>query len=68
MRLGEWKGVRLNVRKKPNGPIEVYHLPTDLGETNDVAREHPEIARKMIGIMRDAHEESDTFPLIVQKK
>ena len=67
VRMGEWKGVRLNVRKKPDGPVEVYHLPTDLGETNDVAKAHPEIARKLVEIMRDAHEESDTFPLFVKK-
>ncbi len=66
VRLGEWKGVRLNVRKNPNGPVEVYHLPTDLGETRNVASEHPEITRRMAVIMRDAHEESDTFPLFAK--
>ena len=67
VRLGEWKGVRLNVRKTPNGPIELYHLPNDIGETNNIAEKHPEIVRRMSGIMREAHVESDVFPLIADK-
>lgn len=67
VRQGEWKGVRLDVRRNATGPIELYHLPTDIGETKNVAKDHPEIVRRMSDIMRDAHVESDVFPLTARK-
>jgi arylsulfatase A-like enzyme len=51
VRMGDWKGVRLNVAKKPNGPIELYDLRTDLGETTDVAQDYPEIVERIAQIM-----------------
>ncbi|MHC4495795.1 MAG: sulfatase-like hydrolase/transferase [Planctomycetota bacterium] len=35
VRMGNWKGVRLNVAKKPDGPIELYDLRDDIGERNN---------------------------------
>jgi hypothetical protein len=32
VRKGDWKGVRLNMARKPNGPIELYYLKTDIGK------------------------------------
>jgi len=64
VRMGDWKGVRLNVAKAPNGPIELYDLRTDLGETTDVAMEHPEVVAKIAGIMATARTPSEhwTWP------
>mgnify|MGYP005704151053 FL=1 len=36
-RFGDWKAVQLNVNKDRNAPIELYFLPEDIGETNNVA-------------------------------
>ena len=47
VRMGNWKGVRLNVAKKPDGPIELYNLKDDIGENNNVAHRHPEIVAKI---------------------
>jgi len=54
VRWGKWKGVRLNVAKNPNGPIELYNLKTDLGEQNNVASDNPEIVAKIAAYMKSA--------------
>ncbi|MGH7127241.1 MAG: arylsulfatase [Planctomycetaceae bacterium] len=55
VRMGDWKGVL-----KPWGSetIEVYHLPGDIGETKNVARQHPEIAAKLRSLIDKAHDPS----------
>ena len=51
-RWGHWKAVR-----KPmiTGPIELYNLQKDLGETTDVSAKHPKIVGKMQQIMQAEH-------------
>ncbi|WP_119078816.1 arylsulfatase [Chitinophaga alhagiae] len=66
VRAGKWKAVRLQVKKDPNGPLELYDLQQDPGEKNNVAAQHPDIIKKMDGYMRAAHVESPIFPLITQ--
>jgi len=62
VRMGDWKGVRLGVAKNPNGPIELYNLKTDLGETTDVAPEHPEVVAQIAAIMKDVRTPSEHWP------
>lgn len=52
---GDWKGVRLNVMKNPDAPMELYNLSKDVGEENNVADAHPEIVRSMARIMDREH-------------
>ncbi len=59
VRIGEWKGVRLDVAKNPDGPIELYHLTADIGEERDVADGHPGVVRQMAVIMATAHKPSE---------
>jgi len=54
VRMGEWKGVRLNANKKPNGPIELYNLKADIGEKNNIADKHPDIVAMIEGYMKTA--------------
>lgn len=54
VRMGDWKGVRLNANKKPDGPIELYNLKPDIGEKNDIADKHPDIVAKIEGYMKTA--------------
>ena len=54
---GNWKGVRLNTFKKPDGPIELYDISKDLSEEKNVAAEHPEIVAEMARIMKDEHQD-----------
>ncbi len=63
VRMGRWKGVRLNVAKNPAGPIELYDLKSDPGEEQDIATEHPDIVQKIAEIMKTARTPSDHWPL-----
>jgi arylsulfatase A-like enzyme len=61
VRAGDWKAVRLNLFKEPDAPAELYNLSTDLGETTNVADEHPEVVERLMGIMRAAHTSSPHY-------
>ncbi|MCP9236686.1 arylsulfatase [Lewinella sp. JB7] len=61
VRRGDWKAVRLN----PAGPLELYHLPTDPSESNNVAEDHPEIVASMRQLMQDARSLHPLWPLKV---
>lgn len=63
VRMGNWKGVRLNVQENPDGPIELYDLDTDLGEQHNIAGDHPNVVAQIEDIMKQAHTDSDLFPL-----
>jgi arylsulfatase A-like enzyme len=62
VRMGDWKGVRLNVAKDPNGPIELYDLKRDMGEERNVADQHPEIVGQIAAIMASARTPSEHWP------
>ena len=57
-RFGRWKAVRNGSAK----PIELYDLKTDLGETKDVASQHPDIVARAEQILKSARTESDYWP------
>ena len=70
VRIGDWKGVRQNL--KPKGmpktipavlKTELYNLKDDLAESTDVAAQHPDIVAKIEQIMREQHIPSAEFPL-----
>jgi arylsulfatase A-like enzyme len=58
VRVGNWKGVR-----KDLGPVELYDLATDLGETKDVSANHPAAVKRIEGIMKAARTDSRDFPI-----
>lgn len=55
VRLGNWKGIRLNVAQNPNGPIELYDLATDPSENINVADKHPDVVSKIDSLMKASH-------------
>lgn len=59
VRMGDWKGVRHD----PKGKLELYHLPEDIGETRDVAAQHPEVVAKIEAFLATARTESAEWPL-----
>ena len=52
VRWKEWKAVRMPML---TGRTELYNLESDLGETTDVAADHPDIVRKLEQMMDAAH-------------
>lgn len=54
---GKWKGVRLNIVKNPDAPIELFDLSKDVGEQHNVAAQHPELVRQMARIIAQEHVE-----------
>ena len=63
VRMGKWKGIRKNLRKNREAPVELYDLSQDLGEKKNVADAHPDIVKKILWIMREEHVDSGMFPL-----
>ena len=56
VRYGQWKGVRLQVRRDRNGPIELYNIVEDPAESINLAEQFPEIVARIAAFMEEAHE------------
>ena len=67
VRMGKWKGIRLNVRKNPDSPIELYDLSQDIGEKTNLAKEYPTVVKVIEKIMKREHKESKVYPLIKER-
>ncbi|MFO8057508.1 MAG: arylsulfatase [bacterium] len=63
VRSGRWKAVRYNVSRNRDKGVELYDLREDPGEKNDLADKKPEVAHRMLAIMREARTESEHFKL-----
>ena len=63
LRMDQWKGVRQDVLKDPNSPIELYDLKKDPGEKTNLAKKFPEIIKSMRIVIEQQHVENDDFPL-----
>ena len=68
VRLGNWKGVRLNMQSNPDAPIELYDLSNDIGEEIDLALENPEMVEKIATIMEKEHTYSEDFSFKYERK
>ncbi|HBC79877.1 MAG TPA: arylsulfatase [Bacteroidales bacterium] len=62
LRMGNWKAVKPDINKVPQGATELYDLSKDEGETSDVSAANPEIVMKMEELMKQAHTSSKVFP------
>jgi arylsulfatase len=64
VRIGAWKGLRRNLHRG-NTKLELYHLANDIGETNEVAAQHPELVQRIEKILHEQHTPSQLFPIKV---
>ena len=55
MLKGDWKGVRRNTRKNPNGPIEIYNLKNDLAETTNLAENQKALVAEFNAVLKREH-------------
>lgn len=58
VRLGKYKAVCRNMKKKNNFTFELYDLKKDITESNNIAAEHPEIIEKVKVIVKKEHVQS----------
>ena len=68
VRMDNWKAVKLNVNKTPQGETELYDLSSDIGETTNVASSNYEIVSQMEELMKEAHTPSENFPFVFEKQ
>ena len=64
VRLGKWKGIKLNVSTVDNPKTELYNIDTDPDEKINVADQHPEIVAKIDAIIKEAHVGNKDWPLL----
>ena len=50
IRIGNWKGVKVDVKTNFISKCELYNLKNDIQETNNVANKYPEILKKLDSI------------------
>ena len=63
-RHGKWKAIRQGI----NGPIELYDLDADIGETNNVADQQPEIVADFQKYFKSARTDTPDWPIAPKKK
>lgn len=56
IRMGDWKGLRLNVRQNADSPWLLFNLKNDPGETTDLASAHPELIAQFKSIQIKEHQ------------
>ncbi|MDA8743817.1 arylsulfatase [Rubripirellula amarantea] len=52
VRFGDWKAIR---QPMMTGKIELFNLSEDIGETKDLANDHPDLVKKAAAMMAEAH-------------
>ncbi len=60
-RQGKWKAVKYNYLSAPDAPFELYDLDADLGETTNLADQHPEVLETFEALRAQARTDSDVF-------
>jgi len=51
VRMGDWKAIKPSKAK----PFELYDLSKDIEEEHNIAAEHPDVLKKMMGYAEEAH-------------
>ena len=62
-RMGRYKAVQ----NRPQSKIELYDLETDIGEQNNLAKQHPEIVAKLERFMDEQREPLREYPKLIDR-
>jgi arylsulfatase len=62
--MGDWKGVRVDLQKRRTA-LELYDLSKDPGEKENVADRNPQVATRILEIMKREHSASALFPILI---
>jgi arylsulfatase A-like enzyme len=65
VRIGDFKMIRGQLNTRKPGDWEVYDVVNDPQEANNVAKDHPELVRQAIEILKAQMHENQVFPLKV---
>ena len=58
IRMGNWKGVKRDLKIKDNVAWELYNLKEDRSERHDLAAKFPEKIKRLDAILKEAHRPS----------
>jgi arylsulfatase A-like enzyme len=58
IRFGDWKAVR----NGPTAPLELYDLKNDVGETTDLAAQHPDVVARAEELLKAARVDDPKWP------
>jgi arylsulfatase A-like enzyme len=59
IRKDDWKAIRTGI----NGPIELYNLKTDIGESKNVAADNPKVIEDVTALFKQARTDSPEWPI-----
>lgn len=55
IRMGDWKGIKSNMKKNQNAPWEIFNLKNDNKESVNLANQHPELVKIFEEITQKEH-------------
>jgi arylsulfatase A-like enzyme len=58
VRVGRWKGVKVDLKNNPDATWQLFDLDTDVAETADVASSHPQVLQQLDTIVKREHRRS----------
>jgi len=58
IRMGNWKGVKSNMKSNLEATWEIYNLATDKYEAVNVAYKHPDLIKKFEEILKKEHQQA----------
>ena len=56
IRLGEWKGLKSNMKKDKNASWKIYNLVSDRAESKNVVAQHPQLLKRFDAILKKEHQ------------